>query len=371
MYTTPGNNPDQLSSEIIAAWNAVLSRLFEGQILLARDETDPPSSRAWMYNPISNGGGQTASKIVDWTAFPKTIKTEHNTPDDAWADADRNRDNQEEYCEWEVLRDQAGRIVRITATCETIDYFTFLASVAKEVLLTLYQKYVSAQVQMDDLIVDGRYNARNKWNWPQNGGTHGNIMHMAQTNNSFGAAVNLAAIASWPRVDGKGQQITGEQSLIACRPFGVAGRHSDPHIGAEVNALVRAGNEVSFADPVGLYIDSIDSQGWELPDDSQAKDWYRVERGTEDEMLRVVFEAPAGSKFTLADLKVRGEELLFGGQIIDCLKIRLTGIARKASETAPNLPCAQTSQFQLAGVSPDNAETAQAMRLRRSIRHTD
>lgn len=213
-------------------------------------------------------------------------------------------------------------------------------------MLDLYHEHVSPQVQSSDLIVNGQYQTRNRWNLPQASVDRGRIMHMAQVNNELVAAVILAAVASWPRADGT--DVVSEQPLIACAQFGEPGRHSDPHIGALVNELVRAGNEVSLADPVGLYIDSIDTTDWHTPDGSRASEWIRVVRpaitrktGVEstDFALRVVVQAPAGSDFVLGDVTIGESKIAFGGQIADKVSVRLRGVARSAPAQAPTLPC--------------------------------
>jgi len=339
-YAAPGNLAD-LDAAGLAGWSAELSGIFDGQIYEAKREVHPPSATAWLYNPITHGGGTTATADISWTAFPKRIADESPTPLKAWQRADENRNNQEEYCEWEVVRDPAlaNKVVRVTFSCETADYFGFLAAKAPATLLALYRQHVSPSVQLADLIVGGEYRPQNKWNYPQTAGAHGVLMHMGQVNNTLGAAVNLVAVASWPRVDGAGHAISGEQALIACRPFGDARRHSDPHIGAEVNALVRAGNEVAFADPAALYMDTIDTSDWETPDGSPAANWFRVVRGGPQYMLRVVFEAPAGNAYKLGDVKIGGRRIGFGGQIAEKIRIRIRGIARAAPAPAPNLTC--------------------------------
>lgn len=332
----------ELDNHLLELWNHDLSALFERQVEAAKAEEAPSSGRAWLYNPIAASGGPAPSEAtITWTAFPKRIADEAPTIVKAWQRADDSRNNQEEYCEWEVVRDpaQQNKIVRVTFTCETTDYYTFLAEQASDLLLALYQKHVSPSVQLSDLIADGRYIPQNKWNYPQTVGAHGVLMHMAQINNSFEAAVNLTAVASWPRADGDGRPITGEQALIACRSFGDSRRHSDPHIGAEINTLVRAGNEISFADPVGLYMDSIDQTDWETPDGTDAANWYRIVRGSRDYMLRVVFEAPPSAAHVLGDVKIGGRKIQFGGQIAEKIQIRIRGVARSAPTPAPKLTC--------------------------------
>jgi hypothetical protein len=339
-YMSPGNL-NELSDALLVRWNSELSRIFADQIKVARAESRPPSSKAWLYNPITAGGGNPVPASITWTAFPKRIADESPTPARAWERADNNRDNQEEYCEWEVVRDASPekKVVRATFSCETQDYYTFLAKEAPDFLLSLYRQHVSPQVVLSDLIVGGKYQPQNNWNYPQNASAHGIIMHMAQTNNAFEAAVNLTAIATWPRADGQGHPITGEQELIACRPFGDSRRHSDPHIGAQINALVRAGNEVSFADPVGLYMDSFDTSDWETPDGRPPEALMRIVRGSRDFALRVVFEAPQGSGFALGDVRIGGRKIQFGGQIAEKIRIRIRGIARPAQTQAPTLGC--------------------------------
>ena len=339
-YSAPAGMTE-LDATLLAQWNDRLSEIFSRQIQLARQERVPPGERAWLFDPIAAGGGPFAEASISWTAFPKRIASEAPTPAKAWQRADENRNNQEEYCEWEVVRDPAGgnKVKRVTFSCETQDYYGFLAERAPELLLELYRRHLSPNVQLADLVVNGEYQPQNRWNYPQIAGARGILMHMGQVNNSFEAAVNLTAVASWPRVDGNRQPITGEQALIGCRPFGDARRHSDPHIGAEINALVRAGNEISFADPTGLYIDSIDQSDWETPDGSPPETWFRIVRGTPEFTLRVVFEAPAGSSELLGDVRIGGRPVQFGGQIAEKLRVRIRGIARPASAPAPRLTC--------------------------------
>jgi len=339
-YSEPGKL-NELDAGQLAKWNDTLSRILVRQAALAAQQEIPSSGRVWLYNPIVSGGGQPVEATITWKAFPKRIADEAPTIAKAWQRADDSRNNQEEYCEWEIVRDpaQQNRVVRVTFSCETEDYYRFLAENSPELLLALYKKHVSPNVKLEDLISGGDYVPQNRWNYPQTVGAHGVLIHMAQRNNTFEAAVNLASVASWPRVDDAGRPITGEQPLIACSPFGDARRHSDPHIGAEINALVRAGNEVSFADPVGLYMHEIDQSDWETPDGSSPTNWFRVVRGNADFMLRVVFEAPPGTDAVLGDVKIGGRKIQFGGQIAETITIRLRGLARPAQAPAPNLTC--------------------------------
>jgi hypothetical protein len=354
-YHAPGLI-EELSSEAIAAWNTHLSALFQGQIAVAKRLVTPDANRAWLFDPISEGTTGTAAATVDWLAFPKRVSESGMTPSQGWALVDDDRNRHEEYCEWEVTRN-GDQIIRVTFTCETQDYYEFLFKNNDRLLLELYRRHVSPNVHLADLSLNGAYDPQNAWNFPQNRGVRGLIMHMAQRNNSFGAAVNLSAVATWPRVTDTGAPIVGEQELIECAQFGEAVRHSDPHIGSEINKLVRAGNDVSFADPVGLYIHRVDLSDFEVPQGRSAEELMRVVRGSSDHMLRVIFEAPAGSGFTLSDVRIGGSRIRFGSQIAEKVNIRIRGIARPATAQAPTLRCNNKVARSLVGAGDINADS--------------
>jgi hypothetical protein len=359
-YAAPGNIAE-LSQVQLQGWSETLSGVFDQGVQEALAQA-PQLTQAWFYNPIKNGGGNQSTKDITWTAFPKLVSDAAATPRAAWRIAEANRDTQSEYCEWETLRDphRGNKVVRVTFSSETRDYYDYLADSAKDELLRLYQKHVSPQVQLADLYTDNQYDPRNRWNWPQGSAAHGAFMHMAQQNNTLSAAVILAAVATWPRVDDQDRLIASEQSLIACAQFGVAGRHSDPHIGAQVNELVRDGNEISLADPAGLYIDSIDTTGWQTPDGSSPDEWIRIVRpdvagrsgiSPSDLALRVIVEAPKTSGAVLGDVQIDGDPIEFGSQIAEKILIRLRGVARRAAAAAPSLTCGGQVQHPTVGIT--------------------
>lgn len=323
----PGNT-DDLDDQRQVMWTDTLSAAFSDQVRMTRTIPNPEAARAWFFDAAGDGLDQTVTKDIFWTAFPKKMKQAN------WLAVDQERNLQEEYCEWEVARKE-GKVVRVTFTTETPDYYQFLWERAPKKVLELYNKFVSPQVQLADLASGGRYNPQNRWNWPAQ--ARGALMHMGQINNTLGAAMNLSAQACWPILTAAGVPIVSEQELIAAIPFGDAGRHSDPHIGAQINELVRDGNEVSFADPVGLYIDEVDLIDFETPDGSSARKLMRVTRGSDEFMLRVVFEAPAGANFVLGDVMIGGRKINFGSQIAEKIKVRIRGAARKTDQRAPQL----------------------------------
>jgi hypothetical protein len=151
-------------------------------------------------------------------------------------------------------------------------------------------------------------------------------MHLIQRANTLGAEIELAAGASIVRRR-QGALVTEEQDLINCSQYGVAQRHSDPHIGAEVNRLARDGHLVTLADPVGLFIAGCDFDGFELPGGLAPDQCWRVVRGKEERALRVRFAPPAGATFTVSDILIDGTPIAYGGQVADKITIGLAGWA--------------------------------------------
>jgi hypothetical protein len=336
-YTAPGNI-DELNQDLLQKWKSEQSDLFNSGKKVASDEATPAHNKVWFFNPL-DGLGNNSTADIKWNAFPKNLITQFPSKIQAWRAGDISRKNQDEYCEWEVVRNESdGKIERVTFTTETPDYYNFLFEHDKELLLDLYKKYISPNVKIDDLSSNGKYDILNRWNFPEKDNKRGVLIHMRGPNTLW-AAIALSAEATWPSVNDDFTQITDEQGLIQCREFGNAGRHSDPHIGAQINALVRDGNEISFAGPVGLYIDSIDLTGFEVPNGINPNDLFTVKRGDNNHILRVVFEAPKDSGFKLGDIKIDGNDLRFGGQIAEKMTIRIRGLYRKAMEKAPSLNC--------------------------------
>lgn len=339
-YNGPGNT-GELTGPLLTAWQDTVSAMFETGRRVAEDEARGQVNGSWFYNQLVERIDDVAIADISWTAFPKRQSNLPN-PVDGWRAADMRRAVQEEYCEWVVIRDQVNPNVLRKAifTTEAPDYYDFLASNDPDLLVALYRKHVNPAVELDDLMQGGSYSDFNKWNHPGVNGADGTIMHMGgNTANTLGAAVNLSAQATWPSIDGNGNPITGEQELIACRRFGDRVRHSDPFIGAQINQLVRSGKKVSFAGPVGLYVDSMDFADFDIPGGLNPQDIFSVTRGDDEHMMRLEFEMPSGSGFSLSDVEIGGEPIAFGGQIAEKLRIRVRGIAADSDEQAPSIPC--------------------------------
>ena len=177
----------------------------------------------------------------------------------------------------------------------------------------------------------GVYNRRNKWNRQY-------AVHLMQVNNTLAAEINIASQATIIRRHDGHDPVTDSVELIRCSGFGVAERNSDPHIGNVVNQKARKGCSVTLENPIGLYIKSIPTAA-ELnartPDGKPTDQRYwKIERGDKDHILQLVFEVPPGETangqpFVVGDLTIDGDAIKFGGQVVNALRIKLTGVIGK------------------------------------------
>jgi hypothetical protein len=240
---------------------------------------------------------------------------------------------QDEYCEWFTHIDpQTKNITRIDFTAENPDYWEVLVDNDLKLAVKLYQRYVSADVAPEDLVWqhdvviddgngnlsvyarEGTYNRLNKWTT-----THG-VMHLTHPANNLFAEIVLAAQATVQRRSPDGAPFTAT-TLACCAGFGGVRRSSDPNIGFTVNQLVGQGNRVALADPVGLYIATLDRD---------AAGTWEVARGSEDNkmILRASFTPDQDAP------------LQWGGQIADNMQMNLYAIAEKAAGAKPKPePC--------------------------------
>ena len=337
IFNPPGNLRDFKTEQQKQGWSDEINGMFEsgkagmtsvkyGSKIYTYTNNAP---RPQFFNPLNTApAGDLTQKVISWVGFPKLVAQKYPTNQARWRAADKSRDVQDEYCEWSVRR--AGtKITQVTFTCEGPEYWEYLSQTDPEQVVALYQKYINPDVQSADLFnPSGVYEPRNKWNQDTTNGA----MHLIQINNTLGAEVELAAGSSMVRK--KGDAILDEQqALIACGRYGNASRNSDPLIGAEVNALSRAGAMVALRDPVGLYFDAFQPTGWTTPDGSDPATYWKIVRGDEDTPVRAVYEVPKEKGFVVGDIKINGELIEFGGQIADFVRVKLVGIAQKIGQT--------------------------------------
>lgn len=373
-YDSPAFLPDFNSIPgQLDAWHSAVSAWFDQ--IIANDRTAFGGSPLQYFNAANlDPGGVIVEQAITWNAFPKEMIRRYGRDralvlaDRLWpierygspaADPDDTSGTvgvlyrpQEEYCEWHVLRQaDSDKILRVTFTSEPPEYWQALFGLVpgsvdppiadqhfpgdKETLLRLYQELVSSQARFDDLvasadIVDGagnvivakgQYNIYNKWN------TTLGIAHLNSPPNSLVAEIQLGADATIRYMDPKGSLLVEPDALIGYAGYGGANRNSDPTIGASVNALARLGANVTLRNPVGLYMDHIDLSGWLAPDKKSVSDCVHIVRGLPGLVERMVVEIPRERGFAVSDLTIAGNPIRFGGQIAECITVKLVGLA--------------------------------------------
>lgn len=354
----------------LAAWHRAVSAWFDAVIAIEgkRIGSAPQYFNAACFDP----GGLSVEQAVTWNAFPKELLRRYGReraleladrlwplehfglgladPADGAGTSGIVYRPQEEYCEWHVLRDpNTQKIVRVTFTSEPPEYWQaldgFIAGADsippaefpgdREVLLGLYHSLVSPEVRLEDLIAradlkdangkvvtaKGRYNLYNVWN------SSLGIAHLHSPPNSLVAEILLGGDATVLYADPAGRLLVEPDALISSAAYGGANRNSDPTIGASVNALARLGAYITLRNPVGLYMDHIDLSGWQAPDGGDVTDFVRIVRGTPGMIERLVIEAPPDRRICLGDLTIAGAPIIYGGQIAECITVKLVGVA--------------------------------------------
>ena len=366
----------------LEAWHKAVSNWFDSSI--DRDRQLVGGGTFQFYNPARfDPAGAVVEQAITWNAFPKELlrmfgrDRAMREADTLWT-LDRYYSDflnfpidpvkfpqlfqipfrpQDEYCEWHVVRDpQTNQIVRATFTSEPPEFWHALFGGKipdddtefpgnRDILLNLYREFISPNVQLDDLIakqdisvpgghlaLKGQYNPYNKWNT-----THG-IVHLGAPPNSLTAEIQLGADATVLRQDARGRLLVEADALICCAAYGGPDRNSDPTIGAAVNALARLGAFVTLRNPVGLYIDHIDLAGWEGPRGETVADCVRILRGMPQMIERLVVEVPKERGFTVSDIRIGGVPIQYGGQIAECITVKLVGVANLLAKAIMNTP---------------------------------
>lgn len=310
-------------AEIGQAWSD-----FVGQILdqeRAGNEGQPwDSPRHQFFSLLREELADDASEaVLTWIAFPKKI-AKGPTPQ-RWLAGER-REKQEEYCEWAAERDDEGRIRRVMFTTELPGYYRILHQNDEQAALNVYREHVSPDVELEDLKkASGEYLPNNKWN------VRG-AMHMVQRFNTLAAAITLVAQATLVRVI-DGVELHNPNDLIRCGVTADIDRNSDPFIVGQANTLARTKADVSLADPLGLYLGRLSTAGWETPDGSDPRDFWKITRGTEDRALRAVYEVPEDRGFSVSRIKIDGEPIISPSQIAESLKVKVVAIHHRAGQS--------------------------------------
>lgn len=362
------------------AWSEMISASFDGSITCI----EIPSTCGRVGHGVGKGNSQfynpTKTDVVDpvvtvdimWLGFPRTLTITYgeelglqkaddlhpltdflhgiSTTDPAYAQLQQLFCRPgDEYCEWHVTRDPAsGKLLRVAFTCEGPEYWSALASGYPSgpfyysgpqttgavgdpnKLLALYQQLASPAVQMQDLFfqedipgyfLKGQYNPYNKWN------TTDGVVHLTHPANTLLAEIQIAADGTVMRIKRTGRRLVQEaDQMICCGAYGGVNRSSDPNIGNAVNQLARLGAMVTLNDPVGLYMDSLNTVGWTKPDGkTPVGNYWQIIRGQPGMVVRAVYEVPPEEGFTVSDILIGGTPLQYAGQIAREIKMKLTG----------------------------------------------
>jgi hypothetical protein len=312
IFDTPASLRDApVGSPFYAAWSTFIATRLSA--------VRPGDNGGAFYDPTETDVNIAATKTLTWIGFPRDVLLPGNRDNKpaayVFADSDvAFRDPQNEYFEWYVKRNAAGKITKLTFVTETPEYYETLWNTNPNLVLTLYQTLVSPAVTLADLQSGTAYNKFNRWN------TTDGIVHYIQNINTLGAALGLA-----------------QGSVTAPPPFpdnfetrpgsGTARTAVDPRVGFDVHMLVRKGLYITFRDPIGLYIIEWNDSGFTKPDGSPVGNYWRVVRGSPGMVLRLEYEVPAGAGFVVGDIRIGGHLIEYGGQVAEHITVSTSGTA--------------------------------------------
>jgi hypothetical protein len=335
--------------------------------------------------------------IAPWPAFPRAVSrrapwaefppeeedrdgefraAEHLGDEDhrpgVFVDGDDNlmhlpvRHRQDEYLEWVGRRNGDGKLSKVIFVAEGYDYFDALFEHDEKRVVELYQEFTATgNIGADDLrapkgvyrrlsngarvevVKPGGFNHRNRFN------INPGIVHLSHRANSLGAEVNLAGVSGILRRKADGSVLEGDdaEELLCCCRGGNPNRNSDPGISQQAYAQVKQGKRYTLANPVGLYIASVDHNKVETSaGDPLTDDWWTVVRGdglpdaASSRVLRLELAPPKRSKLTLEDLVASGVPVRYPGQLAALLSVHLfvTLWDRPAGVANPAVDCVAT-----------------------------
>lgn len=323
-FSTPGKVRDSTDEALGRDWHEAVASIV----------ADQSAAFPQLYDPTAEDTPASAQlHRISWHAFPVSLNRKTASAQARVELADGDRENQDEYCEWSVER-SGDEITKVTFTTEVREYYSTLARFDPDVLLDLYREFVSSDVELDELLVDGEYDPSNAWNQR----TNGPIMHLCQTNNNLGAAVVLAAQATVLRQRG-GSPVTDQQDLVVCGGLGNPFRNSDPQIAAAINGLAATGARLTLEDPIGLYLDRLETAGMQFPEGVDPAECWIVERGDANHAVRARFQLPPG-KGEMSQVTVNAAAVHSGAQLADRVVVRIGALSHSPGSFEPRVePC--------------------------------
>jgi hypothetical protein len=341
--------PPGSAAEPTPEWSGRVSELIDEIAGEAFDGVDLNGQPKPFYNPLSEPL-EADTAVVKWSALSGTLRALDLPAERRWQLADearlqpvavapgRSRFGQDEYCEWAVARDAAGEITEMTFTTEVGEWFDHLAKTDRPGLLAAYKEIFGTDVEEGELFNDDDVYV---WQNPWNLGVDGKIAHLAQENNTLGAAIRLAAEASVARTR-NGRIVTDAGALMACNGLGNGDRFSDPSIATTINAAVVAGARIALAPPLGLFLAGIRTEGMRLPaghEDLEPADLWQPQRGAEGRVVRARFSAPNG-EFSLAKVLLDGKPIATGAQLAERVEVTIAALVHQAGQEPVTKICA-------------------------------
>jgi hypothetical protein len=84
--------------------------------------------------------------------------------------------------------------------------------------------------------------------------------------------------------------------------------------------------------------------GWQAPGGKDVSQYVRILRGALGMIERLVVEVPKESGFTVGDFTIGGEPIRYGGQIAECITVKLVGVAHPQAKPIANNPASCVDQ---------------------------
>ena len=278
----------------------------------------PGSGGGEFFDPSEENVDPIAERSLTWMAFPRALMVVANRDSrDAAFRAGEDRDKQEEYCEWRITCNRAGKITKVVFVTESPEYWEKLWAVNRARVVELYQDLVSPAVVEADLAPGGDYDRFNPWNTTQ--GIVHCTEHVTTLDNTLGAALGLAQAS----IDSRGARDNYEASLARSMPTASV----DPRVMLDIGALSRTGLSITLREPIGLYIAGWNDDGWTKPDGSPVGNYWRIVRGSPGQVLRLEYQVPRGAGFVVGDIRIGGRRIEWGGQIAEHITCTIGGIA--------------------------------------------
>ena len=361
-------------------WSQNLNGFTQQGMLNNRWNTTNTPETTNYFNPVNNNPPSNAAQIT-WSPFPGRLA--YNYPSATSAQLNQMADTgvmpsdisnspctpssgtqvayfpygprgwQDEYCEWAVTRNAAGKITKLQFTCENPEYWQSLWQIDPNKVLELYQQILgNASITLEDLSLPGSvnpitsapvYNPLNKWNsGPESTSTGGGAIHLTSTPNTLQTEIGLATASSILRNNPSGgtEWPSSEYNALLCDgQFGQKYRNSDPNIGGAVNSFVNGAFNVTLANPPGLYIQEPDFSTYVTPNGTAASSFWKIIRGTEslndaqgnplpgNFILHAVFEVPESEGYTVGDITIGGQPIDWGSQVALTFKMQIVASA--------------------------------------------